>query len=233
MAPAKAAEKPTAAAHYKGVDVPPSPFMNEMRIKRINAGRYEGQEIAGGLAVVQKGDTVLELGAGIGVVGAVVSKNCVPKKHVAFEANPNLIPHIEEIYKLNKLTRRSKVRNEVLMSDTDRPEHVSFYLHKSFLGSSLTKENKREGSEVSVPTASLEVTMEELKPDVVLMDIEGGELDILPHMDLTHVRAVVVEFHPGVYEREGMITCKDVLRQAGFSPIKDLSTRMVWVATRD
>lgn len=32
------------AAHFMGVDVPPSPFLNETRINRINGGRYEGRK---------------------------------------------------------------------------------------------------------------------------------------------------------------------------------------------
>ena len=40
------------AAECKGIKVPRSPFLSETRISRINAARYEGDEIAGALAVV-------------------------------------------------------------------------------------------------------------------------------------------------------------------------------------
>lgn len=57
------------AATCLGVKVPNSPFLNESRIERLNAGRYEGQEILGVMSTVTEDDRVLELGAGIGVVG--------------------------------------------------------------------------------------------------------------------------------------------------------------------
>ena len=223
---------PMPVASCLGVDVPDSPFLHEKRIARINAARYEGQEIRGGLHVVREGDNVLELGAGIGIVGAVVSKNRKPKKVLSFEANPALIPHINTLYKMNKLTRRNRVRNEVLVSAPDRPKTMPFYLHNSYLGSSL--DGNPDGGQriVDVQTASFVVVRKELKPDVILMDIEGGELEILQHANLDGVRAIVIEFHPKAYAVSGMRRCKRILRTAGFEPLSEYSTRLVWVAER-
>ena len=79
---------PKPVASCLGIDVPDSPFLHEKRIARINAAKYEGQEIRGGLHVVREGDNVLELGAGIGIVGAVVSKNRKPKKGPVIRGKP-------------------------------------------------------------------------------------------------------------------------------------------------
>ena len=86
------------AAVCKGVRVPHSPFLNETRIRRIDEARYEGEEITGALAVVREGDRVLELGAGLGVVGSVTALNARPAKVMSFEANPALIPHIRAMH---------------------------------------------------------------------------------------------------------------------------------------
>ena len=134
---ASSAKKKDHVAECHGVKVPDSPMMSPGRIERINAARYEGQEIAGALNVVRKGDRVLELGAGIGVVGAVVAKNASPERVLSFEANPGLIEHIDALQKLNKLGKRMEVRNEVLISAPDAPKSMTFHLHKSYLGSSL------------------------------------------------------------------------------------------------
>lgn len=220
------------AANCHGVDVPQSPFLNETRIKRINAARYEGQEIAGALNVVHAGDKVLELGAGLGVVGAVTAANCKPARVVSFEGNPNLIPHIQALYDLNGLGDVITVRNQVLISAPDRPDHLPFQLHNSFLGSSLQRDPASARETVQVPTASYAELKAELDPDILLMDIEGGELEFLEHADLSGIRSVVVEFHPGVYDVAGMRRCKSILRDAGFANDPDLSNRTVWVASR-
>jgi FkbM family methyltransferase len=224
--------EPTFAATCKGVKVPPSPFLNETRIKRMEEARYEGEEIAGALSVVREGDRVLEMGAGLGVVGAVTAFNAKPEAVLSFEANPALIPHIENLYKLNGLQDVIEVRNQVVISAPERPETMTFHVHNSFLGSSLVDNDKRKTTPVEVDTVAFDEVLEEFKPDVLIMDIEGGELEFLTHANLRGIRAVVIEFHPGVYGKEGTGVCKDALRSAGFLKQEDVSTRFVWTCAR-
>ena len=228
----EAREPSNVVAQCLGVDVPASPFLHERRIERINKARYEGQEIAGGIHLVKKGDVVLELGAGIGLVGAVVSAKCSPQKVVSFEANPALIPHIRELYEINGLGKTNSVRNEILVSAPERPETLPFYIHNSYLGSSLSGDPARAKEVVNIPTVDFEATRQELNPDILLMDIEGGEKEILAHANLNGIRGIVIEFHPKAYGVDGMKACKSILRDVGFVPLKDLSTRSVWVAER-
>lgn len=220
------------AAYCMGVTVPMSPFLHEKRIDRINGGRYEGQEIRGALHVIHEGDNVLELGTGLGIVGAVVAKNCRPAKLLSFEANPALIPHINALYQRNNLTDIASVRNEILISAKDRPKSVPFYVHNNYLGSSLGGNANRAKETVEIPTADFNAIKDEFKPDSILMDIEGGELEILENTDLSSVRAIVIEFHPNSYEVSGMKRCKNILRDFGLEPIAGLSTRKVWSAVR-
>ena len=220
------------AATCFGLNVPVSAFLNDKRIERLNAGRYEGQEIKGALHVIREGDNVLELGAGIGVVGATAALNNKPAQVISFEANPNLIPVINQLYTANGLSHLISVRNQVLASDPAAPETMTFYVHNSYLGSSLGGDPRRAKEVVDVPVCRWKELMVELKPDVILMDIEGGELAILEHADLSSVRAIVIEFHPGAYGVEGMRKCKSILRDAGFERNDTLSSRTVWVAEK-
>jgi FkbM family methyltransferase len=219
------------AAEYRGLRVPASPFLNPKRIERIGSGAYEGQEVAGALHVTRPGDRVLELGAGIGFVGGVVAAVARPARLLSFEANPRLIPHIRALHDLNGLGDIAEVRNQVLYGPPDRPERVTFHLHGSYLGSSLFDPG-RGGETVEVETAPLAEVMAAFRPDVLLVDIEGGELDILRHADLAGVRAAVIEFHPDAYGIEGMRACKDILRAAGLVRVDDHSTRTVWTCAR-
>ncbi len=223
---------PTHVAECMGVKVPPSPYLNEKRIERINAARYEGQEIAGALHVTGPEDRVLELGAGLGVVGAVTQLNAKPAAMVSYEANPNMIPHIEALYALNRIKSKIKLNNKVLLSEPEPPEHVEFFLRNSFLGSSLTDSDKRQTTAVKVPTAKFEALRKSFKPTVLLMDIEGGELELLRHANLDGLRAIVLEFHPESYGTEGMRECKNILREAGFARVNEISTRTVWTCLR-
>lgn len=80
------------AATCLGVKVPQSSFLTETRINRINAARYEGQEIAGALHVIREDDRVLEVGAGLGVVGAVIATNAKPEKFCRSRPTRNWSP---------------------------------------------------------------------------------------------------------------------------------------------
>lgn len=219
-------------AECLGVMVPPSPYLNETRIARINAARYEGQEIAGALHVVRRDDRVLELGAGLGIVGAVIQKNAAPAAMTSFEANPNMIEHIEALYSLNRIKSKITLHNKVLISAPERPETIEFFLRNSFLGSSLTDNDRRETKAVAVPTAGYEELRAQFQPTVLVMDIEGGELELLRYANLDGLRAMVVEFHPEVYGVKGMRECKNILRDAGFQRVNEISTRTVWTVER-
>lgn len=223
----------TVAATCMGIDVPDSPFLNETRIARINAARYEGQEIAGACKVTTSDDRVLEMGAGLGVVGAVVAKTCSPQQVKSYEANPALLEHINALYGLNNLTGTISVTNQVLLSAPDRQDTIPFYVKNSFLGSSLIDADNRQTKRVDVPTGDFNALCFDYKPTVLIMDIEGGELEILRHADLSGIRAVVIEFHPEAYGVPGMRECKRVLTEAGFVKDDEVSTRTVWTCTRE
>ncbi|WP_146348222.1 FkbM family methyltransferase [Falsiphaeobacter marinintestinus] len=225
-------QSPEIAAECLGVKVPASDFLNDKRIERINAARYEGQEIAGALHVVCEDDVVLEIGAGIGVVGAVVALNRSPKSVHSYEANPNLIPTIRALYAANSLEDRISVQNTVLISGTDRPDTIPFYVHNSYLGSSLDGDPDRAMEKVDIATADFATVCDDLKPTVLIMDIEGGELELLRHADLAAFRAIVLEFHPGAYGKEGVAECKTILKSAGFAKVDKKSTRFVWTCER-
>lgn len=223
---------PQFVATCKGVGVPASPFLNDTRIARINAARYEGEEIAGALHVVGPEDRVLELGAGLGIVGAVTAHHRKPAAVLSFEANPALLPHITALYSANALDDRIRVENRVLLAGPDQPDTVTFHIRTSYLGSSLIDSDTRSTRPVSVPTADFDAVARDFGATVLLMDIEGAELDLLRRADLTRFRAIVLEFHPAAYGIDGMQECKSILRRAGFDRVAEKSNRTVWTCLR-
>lgn len=215
------------AANCLGVAVPASPFLNDQRIARINAARYEGQEIRGALSVVRQGDRILEMGAGLGLVGAVALTRGKAAQLRSYEANPDLIPHIQALYDRNGLSARCDLRHQVLTTGPEAPALMPFFLRNSYLASSLI-DSKRPTRKVCVPTADFDEAVQAYRPDVLLMDIEGGELALIDTVAQAGVRAIVIEFHPEVYGDAGMRHCKASLTQAGYKKQPDHCNRRVW-----
>ncbi|MEX0340355.1 MAG: FkbM family methyltransferase [Arenibacterium sp.] len=219
------------AAVCLGVKVPKGEYVTASEARRMAAGNYEGAEIRGALHVVRDGDVVLELGAGIGLVGAVIARNRAVRHVYAFEANPDLMRACRWLYRLNRLRKRMTLRNEVMVSAPERPATLPFYRDAAFRSSSLLASDRAQ-SVVDVPTADFNAFCLEFGPDVLVADIEGGELELLRYADLSGFRAVVIEFHGNRYGRVGLDACKAILLAAGFKKVKEKSTPRVWTLER-
>ncbi|MFD1156678.1 FkbM family methyltransferase [Roseovarius aestuarii] len=198
------------------------PFVSDVISPRmeqvIGKGRYEASEIKLLRKILRPRDRVLELGAGVGVVSTAAALVTGPEKVIVVEANPNLIPIIHETHKLNGV-EGVEILNGVGVGAPVGGE-ATFYLREDFWASSLEKPHERETgtiTPVSVSQIDLNAIFEKHRPSVFVLDIEGGELDLLPTLDLSSCRSVVIELHPKVYQLEGIARCFDALRTKGFA----------------
>ena len=213
-----------------GVQVLAAPHLSPRMIESMTNGKYEGNEIECGLAAIPKGARILELGAGAGVVGAILAKNIEGVTLLSVEANPTLIDHISALHAHNGLTRTITVRHGVVLCNADAPDAVEFFVRGNFLGSGLAQGNHPRAKATSVPVIRYDDLKRDFPHDTIMMDIEGGELDFLRDADLSGVQRIVAEFHRGIYGVPGMRQCKQALRGKGFGLNDTLSkgTVKVW-----
>lgn len=221
------------ATTYHGVAILPAPHLTPGMIRSMEEGTYEGPEVRASLATIPAGARILELGAGAGVVGSVIAANCKPEKIQSIEANPDLIPHIQALYAANGLDQVINVRHCVLFSAPDSPETVDFRVRGNFLGSRLDAEGEEKGRVESVPVVRYDDLKKAFPHDVIVMDIEGGELDFLDHADLSGVNLVILEVHRKIYGREGMQRLRGIFADKGLVMDKDASIRTAHVYRRE
>jgi FkbM family methyltransferase len=195
------------AAEFEGLKVPASRFVTAKCASRITKGVYERPERKLSAKLTQDGDKVVELGSGIGFVGGLTALQKPNLQLRSFEANPHLIPHIEALYEMNGLAHRARVENKLLIANPARPETVTFNLHRSYLGSSVFDNGPFGVEKVDIPTVGWNDVKADFEPDVIIMDIEGAELDFLTHADLSGIRAIIFEVHPAHYGKEGERAC--------------------------
>jgi FkbM family methyltransferase len=180
-----------------GVKVPFVPAIITPKIERpMRNNRYEGGEVAALRRILRAGDRVLELGAGIGLLSTLSAMVAGVERIVAVEANPDLIPLIHETHRLNGVTTVD-LRNGIAAAHdgTDVP----FYVRGDFWSSSMEPKSRPYLREVSLPCFGVDTLMAELRPTVIVCDIEGGESGLFDAVDMACVRAVVIELHPKVY----------------------------------
>ena len=204
------------ATEFEGLKVPHSPFLGPKLAKMIGRGNYERPERKLAHKLTRDDDRIVELGTGIGFVGGFTALHRPKAQLRSFEANPRLIPHARNLYDINGMADRATVENRLVVANPDRPESMSFHLHGSFLGSSVFLRGMKDPTIVEVPTLAWDTLRDEFQPNVVIMDIEGAELDFMIHADLTGVRAVIVELHPKIFGQEGLTACLEAMQSKGF-----------------
>jgi FkbM family methyltransferase len=167
-------------------------IMSYLIEKALATGRYEGNEAELARSLIQPNDTVLELGAGLGFLSTYLRLTSPAGRIVCYEANWALMPYIANLHALNK-AYGIDVRNAVVFPNPTA-ETVPFHVHPDFWASGLEPVDDR-CRRVEVPVERLSDVMASVRPDVLVMDIEGGEADVLEAADLGAVHSVVLDTH--------------------------------------
>ena len=126
---------------------------------------------------------------------------------LTFDANSEIVADAQRNFHRNGLgeikLRWGVLKNRQLIHEEN--ETVDFYITKDFWGSRLRiSENSQEIlKKVRVPVFCLEDEIKVHRGNVLICDIEGGEVDLLTQSDLTGVTKIIIETHLwAVGERE-------------------------------
>ncbi|WP_323763458.1 FkbM family methyltransferase [Marinovum sp.] len=201
----------------RGMRVPRAVGITTGRIRAaLRAETFERKECEAVLRVVNEGDRVLELGGGIGYVSTLMAVARKVTQLVTYEANPALIPHIRRMHEANG-AEHIDLRNALLTPLPSDP--VPFYVRRNILSSSLDGSVNPDGvlQTVDVDCHAVEAVLEEVKPDVLICDIEGGEADLLPAADWSCLRVAVIELHPQWIGQPGVQAVFDAMQRAGLT----------------
>jgi FkbM family methyltransferase len=180
---------------------------------------YETAECLLAREFIPPGSTVLELGACIGVVSCLLNKRLShPRRHVAVEANPFIIPYLEE----NRHANRCEFLIEnCIISDRSK---VRFYVNQSMVLSGSQNPSGQMIECVGTRIEELE-RKHDLRFDFLVMDIEGAEYEVITN-NLRYlkerIRGIILEKHPDVVGQEKIQEYEGLLRDNGFEKIKTL-----------
>jgi FkbM family methyltransferase len=181
-----------AAGDLKGYKI----LLNLKAEKSRWLGTYEPELSAAVREFVQPGMTIYDVGANIGYVSMLLAHAARPNGQVfAFEALPANIERIRANLALNRLEERIHLIPQAV---ADQGGELTFYVHASVgmgkVAGSAGRPEEQYQAEIRVSSVSLDEFVYQHgnpAPQVVKMDIEGGEVLALPGMN-----RILAEHHP-------------------------------------
>lgn len=212
---------------YHGAIVPvaATPQLRSLT-RKIIRGLHERFEIEAVKALLRPSDVVLEVGAGTGVLSAIMAK--LGAEVHAFEPNRTLLSSARAVF----VATGVEVDYRSVAVGVEEG-HAPFFVDrrsKSGDGSSLI--NRGNSLELDVPLVSFRDVCDEVHPTFLMVDAEGAERDLLTEALPTTIRVVCVEIHPDAIGRAAASKIVYVLLAQGFILNIDHSGQRVFAFTR-
>jgi FkbM family methyltransferase len=195
-----------------------SPKISRSIENGLRGGWYERGEAKAAELLLQDGDIVLEVGGGCGFMSAYIARLGRAGRVVSVEADPDLIPLMRQTHALNNVT--VEIFNEIL---SDGSGTADFYVRKDFWLSSCAPTVNKPRHKVSVPTSSFQERLAEWRPNLLIIDIEGGERELLRQPLPPCVDRLVVEIHDWAYGLAGVKEVMDCISDLGFAYMPTVS----------
>jgi len=172
-------------------------------------GIYEAFECDMVKKNVQQGDRVLEIGTGIGMVSLLATKKAGEGNVLSCEANPRLEKVIRANYELNGWQP-----NLLMKAVTSDGRDLVFHQDPNILSSSSFERDLNLDT-ITVPSVAMYEVMAAHNPNVLIVDVEGGEIEILPNVDLSGVKAIIIELHPHIIGEDKVADLLRLLDEQG------------------
>jgi FkbM family methyltransferase len=192
-----------------GVRLGCGPEQSEAIRNGLYKGTYEAAERELLKKHLKEGMRVLEIGGGIGFIGLLAARIAGPGKVLTYEANPKLQPAISANHTRNAVAPELRMR-----AITTDGEPVTFHQSDNVISSSIYDRPESELS-IEVQSDAFQDVLAEWQPDMVVMDVEGYEVDLLatPPDGPT---LLLVELHPHVVGEARIAAMLDNLVANGF-----------------
>ena len=184
-----------------GVRVPISRDEVSAEIWRaLQTGSYEANEARRISRAVRPGDRVLELGAGLGVITSIIAS--VDDVRVwSFEADPQTARLAQRVVDLN-------CDGNVLLSSgilaAGPPRKISFFRRADFWMSSGFADQGPYQQVIEITSRDIDAFIAKHRINVLIMDVEGAELDLLQNAALPGIERVFLELHDHLYGLAGV-----------------------------
>ena len=175
------------------------------------SGQYEANEARRVRRAIQPNDRVLELGAGLGVVTSIIA-SIEGVRVWSFEADPRTAGLAQRVIDVNCYDNVI-LRNGILGAGASK--HVEFFQRNDFWMSSRFAEQGPYEKVIQVPAFDVDAFLDAHDINVLVMDIEGSELELVQHAKLAGVERIFLELHDHLYGLAGVKAISEALARKG------------------
>jgi FkbM family methyltransferase len=209
-----------------GVRIPIDPrVISEAVTNSIRNGGYEATEAHCVSQVVEPGERLVEIGGGVGFISSLAGLQRRCDSIAVFEANPELVPLIEEAHRLNDVI--ASVHNVAVVARAASAT-VPFHICRDLWDSSTLSVPETSLKRIAlVPVAELAVILKERRPTILILDVEGGEAELLISANLAGVKKVLVELHQDIIGAPSIKAIFDRLSEQNFAYDARYSQRQI------
>ena len=204
----------------------PSAQLTDKIRGKLLSGEYEGSEARAVQLRVKAGQRVLELGAGLGYIGALAARIAGAGNVTSVEANPDMLEIIRANYARNG-AGEIDLRHGAVVGQDYEGATLAFTRARQFWASRIAQAEDDGDTVVEVPALRIDALLAELRPNFVIMDIEGAEQYLFSQKWPRCVKHVVIELHPKQYESTQVIKeIVDMLSRSGltYDPVASRGT---------
>jgi FkbM family methyltransferase len=189
--------------------------------RALREGCYETLEANMIAKFMRPSDIVLELGAAIGFLSTWISQRLTTGTITSYEANPSLINVALNTFRINSVN--VTLKNAIVIGSSGG-EVAEFFVHKAFWASGQIENG---GTKIEVATEGVPSILQRVKPDILVIDIEGGEVELFGQVELRGVRHVLIELHAGVTGPTGIRKVFQRMSELGFAYDSEYSSSYV------
>lgn len=182
--------------------------------KALESGHYEWNESAALEKHLVEGDRVLDLGAGAGFISSLAARFVGAANVTAVEASAAMLPVLRRNLNING-AGEAELLHGAVVADDFAGDHVVFKQAQAFWASAISL--TASARDIKVPALRFGALVEKVQPSVVIMDIEGGEVDICQQAWPDCVRLLIMEIHTNRYPPSTVKAIFDGLSRAGFT----------------
>lgn len=182
-----------------------------LRLARdLLAGTYAASERQLLTEALRADDRVMEIGAGIGVLTALCAQRVGSTRVHAYDAHPDMVRAAQDTCALNG------VSPAITHCALGRIAGARSLYVGTLLGESP---RSRAARELTVPGATLADAVCHHRPTLLIIDVEGGECELLKDAIGLRISKILIAFHPHLLGPLAVMRARRAFAEAGYAAV--------------